>query len=162
MWFRIFWSMKFTYLHLYYCHWGEWFKILNLPNIYERETSVNENTTNKQQYLFYRWNHFPLPHTCKCDENLFYFYPCVTDFGHDFFICWITLHFHEFQSVVIWKKIKIKIEFVSKLHYFHQYELFTSVLCYVLCKFLTQNMKQCLNLIINPTFIQILSICSNW
>ena len=30
--------------------------------------------------------------------------------GHDFFICWITSHFQEFQSAAIGKKIKIKIE----------------------------------------------------
>ena len=35
--------------------------------------------------------------------------------GHDFFICWITLHFQEFQSAAIGKKIKIKIELKPKI-----------------------------------------------
>ena len=35
--------------------------------------------------------------------------------GHDFFICWITLHFQEFQSAAIRKKIKIKIELKPKI-----------------------------------------------
>ena len=65
-----------------------------------------------------------------------------------FFICWITSHFHEFQSVVVGKEIKMKIECGSKLHYFHSSELFMLVLHYVLCKFLAQNMNHCQNLII--------------
>ena len=48
---------------------------------------------------------------------------------------------------------KIKIEPGSKLDYFHQAELFTSVLHYVLCTFLTQNMNQCLNLVIKSQLL---------
>ena len=35
--------------------------------------------------------------------------------GHDFFICWITSHFQEFQSAAIGKKIKVKIELEPKI-----------------------------------------------
>ena len=35
--------------------------------------------------------------------------------GHNFFIQWITLHFQEFQSAAIGKKIKIKIELKHKI-----------------------------------------------
>ena len=69
-----------------------------------------------------------------------------------FFSCWITLQFQEFQSAAIGKKIKIKIEPGSKLHYFHPSELFTLVIHYFLCGFLTQNMNQYLNIIIKSNF----------
>ena len=48
-------------------------------------------------------------------------------------------------------KIHIKIKDGSKLEhlqYFHPSKLFTSVTCYILSKFLTQDMNQCLNKII--------------
>ena len=35
---------------------------------------------------------------------------CNFTLGHNFFICWITSHFQEFQSAVIGKKIKIELE----------------------------------------------------
>ena len=40
---------------------------------------------------------------------------CNFTLGHDFFICWMTSHFQEFQSVGIRKKIKIKIELEPKI-----------------------------------------------
>ena len=40
---------------------------------------------------------------------------CKLTLGHICFICWITFHFEEFQSVAIRKKIKIKFEVCLRL-----------------------------------------------
>ena len=48
-------------------------------------------------------------------NDTFRFVPLFYTLGHDFFICWITFHFQEFQSEAI-GTIKLKIELKPKMY----------------------------------------------